>query len=94
MELNKVFAKYFIPVPENESKINTELCERCGGLCCQTMGCHISPYDLKEISIESIMSLIDESGCISIDWWEGNPTLDHRNSEKGFFLRIKNSISF
>lgn len=89
MELNKVFEKYFIPCTE-EPKENCEICKKCGGGCCKAMGCHISPFDLKEISKESIIALIDESQCISIDWWEGDPITNINDGTKSFYLRIKN----
>jgi hypothetical protein len=89
MELNKVFEKYFIPCIETP-KENCSICKECGGKCCNCMGCHISPFDLKEINKESIIALIDESQCISIDWWEGNPATGESNGSKSFYLRIRN----
>ena len=89
MELIDVFAKYMIPAKPANECVDLELCKRCGGLCCKTMGCHISPFSLKEISVESIINFIDEAGCISIDWWEGNP-ITEEGHEKGYFLRIRN----
>lgn len=88
MELNKVFAKYFIPSNDtlNENRI---ACKKCGGQCCKNMGCHISPNDLKEITVESIIALMDETNCISLDWYEGHP-IDRDNHDPCYFLRIKN----
>lgn len=93
MELNNLFSKYFIPASSDNSKVNTNLCEKCGGSCCKNMGCHISPFDLKEISVESIINLIEESNCISIDWWEGNPITEENTGERAFYLRIRNENS-
>lgn len=90
MELNNVFEKYFNPAACEPSKVSSEICRKCGGQCCKAMGCHISPFDLKEITVESIINLIDESGCISIDWWNGNPNDEKSTDEKAFYLRIKN----
>lgn len=90
MELIDVFKKYINPVVHESSKVNTEICKECGGQCCKSMGCHISPLDLKEITFESIVNFIDESGYISIDWWDGNPITKEATGEKVFFLRIKN----
>jgi hypothetical protein len=88
--LNEILAKYFKPAENDSTKYDTELCKNCGGLCCHAMGCHISPFDLKEISTEFIIRLIDESGCISIDWWDGNPITDDGNRDvHGYFLRMK-----
>lgn len=92
-ELNKIFSKYFNPCAHEPQKINMELCKECGGGCCKSMGCHISPFDLKEITLESIISLIDETGCVSIDWWDGNPITNENNDERTYFLRIKNKDS-
>lgn len=88
MELNKVFAKYFIPSNDtlNENRI---MCSKCGGQCCKNMGCHVSPTDLKEITLESIVAMMDETNCISLDWYEGDPE-DRSNNDPFYFLRIKN----
>ena len=94
MEILEIFKKYFKPIQEEQSKINDSICKKCGGECCHNMGCHISPYDLLSISKESIRNLIDESQCISIDWWDGDPVTNENNKEKSFFLRIKNKDSF
>ena len=91
MDLNNIFAKYFKPASFESQKVNTELCKKCGGNCCNGMGCHISPSDLKDLSVESIISLINESNCISIDWWHGNPSLEEITNENTYYLRIKNS---
>ena len=68
---------------------NKEICSKCKGKCCKTMGCHYSPKDFEEISFEYLMSQIDK-GYISIDWWEGNPFEDNRNIHRAFFLRVRN----
>lgn len=89
MELNNIFAKYFIPSTDIGNE-NSHICSECGGRCCNNLGCHISPNDLKEITKESIISLIDESGCISIDYWEGNPETEEYDGNRCYYLRIKN----
>ena len=88
MELNKVFEKYFVPSNDtlNENRI---ACSKCGGQCCKNMGCHISPNDLKGITVESIIALMDETNCISLDWHEGHPE-DEENRDRHHYLRIKN----
>ena len=93
MELSRIFEQYFKPCSYEQEKENIEVCKRCGGGCCKAMGCHISPFDLKTISIESIISLIEESGCISIDWWEGDPVNKVQDGSRVYYLRIKNSNS-
>ena len=94
MQTLETFKKYFKPVQEEPSKIEYSICKECGGKCCHSLGCHISPHDLLSISKESIRNLIDESQCISIDWWDGNPITGVNDGEKSFFLRIKNKNSF
>lgn len=89
MELNKVFAKYFKPASYDCAKVCSDVCTKCGGECCTIMGCHIAPSDLKEISVDAIISLIDETGCISIDWWVGNPVTGEFGY-KGYYLRMRN----
>ena len=89
MELSKIFEQYFIASNDANDE-NQTVCGECGGLCCRNMGCHISPNDLKEISVESIIALINESGCISIDWYEGNPA-DDNDYSPCYFLRMKHS---
>lgn len=93
MELNNIFEKYINPVKHDSSKVDSEYCKNCGGKCCHAMGCHISPFDFKEITFQSIVNFIDETECISIDWWNGNPITNDESEEKAFFLRIKNKDS-
>ena len=90
MELNDIFSKYVNPVIHDSSKLNIKQCKECGGICCQTMGCHISPFDLKEISYQFIIDFIEETNCISIDWWEGSPFDESDNIYRVYFLRLKN----
>lgn len=94
MALNDIFAKYFCKAFDIPSFRKPDICKQCGGLCCKGCGCHISPNDLLDLSKESIINLIDESQCISIDWWEGNPLHDEQTDEdlhkKVYFLRIRN----
>ena len=90
MELNKIFNKYFKP---SNDVINEErnTCKTCAGSCCKSMGCHISPNDLRSITFDSLKNLIDETNAISIDWWEGNPFDKNDHSiDMAFFLRIRN----
>lgn len=89
MELNKIFSKYFRPAILEYSKIDTKTCKECGGSCCKSMGCHISPGDLQNISVESIINLIDESQCVSIDYWVGNP-ITNKHEGRGYYLRMRN----
>ena len=91
MEVQKIFEKYFNASTSDSSKVNYNTCKECGGKCCKNLACHISPSDLKTISKESIINLIDESGCISIDWWDGDPRKNDKNdNSKTFYLRIRN----
>lgn len=45
-----------------------EICKKCKGSCCKTMGCHYSPEDFKDLSFDGLKTEIDK-GFISIDWW-------------------------
>ena len=31
-----------------ENNENSKLCSNCNNCCCENMGCHLSPLDLKE----------------------------------------------
>lgn len=90
-DLNSVFSKYLNPRQLNEKFCNKEECAKCGGQCCKRMGCHFRPQDFKEFSVESMINFINESQCISIDWWEGNPLDETDESiDRTYFLRIQN----
>lgn len=65
-----------------------EICKKCKGSCCKTMGCHYSPEDFKDLSFEGLKAEIDR-GFISIDWWEGNPFYDDRNIRQAYYLRSR-----
>lgn len=87
----EAYKKYFKPSEEyHKGKINPQICKACGGDCCKSMGCHIAPDDLMSLSVSDIISFIDESGCISIDWWEGNPITNERDNKRYCYLRIRN----
>ena len=51
---------------------NKELCTKCGGVCCKHMAGMYAPSDFKEVTIKSIMNILNTEQC-SIDWWEGDP---------------------
>ena len=57
-------------------------CAKCKGECCKHMGCHFSPSDFKEISLEYLQSRIEE-GYISIDWWE------EMDGDPSYYLRMR-----
>lgn len=78
-----------------------KLCGLCGGSCCKSMGCELSPDDLKEpVSEESLRALL-ATGAVSIDFWEGDvyspDDLNHwipgsysgRLYDEVFFLRMR-----
>lgn len=78
-----LFLKYIKPNTDEENNYcDYQLCGKCGGNCCKSMGCHISPDDLSEVTYESIRDLI-ESGCVSIDQWEADKPI--------YYLRMRNS---
>lgn len=70
-------------------------CKECGGVCCRHMGCHFSPEDFEEISFDYLKDRIENTGCISIDWWEQDPREDDGINElsKCYFLRMRNRKS-
>ena len=68
---------------------NAELCQQCGGKCCQLMGCHFSPDDFKDLSYEGLKKEID-TGYISIDWWEGDINKNRNEYSHIIFLRMRN----
>lgn len=76
---------------KEEKYENTEICKNCAGKCCKSMGCHMSPEDIKgEITYDNLKGLID-AGNISIDWWYGNPLDDNDDCrDKAFYLRMRN----
>lgn len=53
---------------------NATACSMCGGHCCKTMSCHLSPRDVfknEEPSIEKLIAFLS-SGNYSVDWWDGD----------------------
>lgn len=96
--------------PEEAEKItieknneDQELCKRCGGKCCQTIGCELFPQDVKKwfnadnITEDMIIKLL-ESGYVTIDYYEqdirtefgyqeSNIDQYHYNS---YYLRMRN----
>lgn len=59
----------------------TDACTKCKGRCCKNMGCHFAPSDFEEMSYEYLKKKIEETGYISIDWWE--------NDEPQYYLRMR-----
>lgn len=89
--INSVFSKYLNPREVDESLCDKEMCAKCGGRCCKRMGCHFRPQDFKNLTAQSLIDFIDESQCVSIDWWEGNPLDENDESiERTYFLRVRN----
>lgn len=66
---------------------NHEVCSRCGGDCCKRMGCHYSPRDFNEITVQALEKEINK-GFISIDWWEGD--VFNNDRERTYYLRVRN----
>lgn len=89
-----------MPLATQEVRIESKsLCQKCGGECCKTMGCHFAPSDFEEISLEYLSKKIDE-GYISIDWWDGDPRPDEvieelppeEILERAPYLRMRNLV--
>jgi len=66
---------------------NIELCAKCKGYCCKSLGCHFSPRDFEDISFETLKKII-KKGHISIDWWDGD--VFDKNRDRTLYLRIRN----
>ena len=74
-------------IPGIEENNESPLCKDCGR-CCSRMGCHLSPKDVKDKTVEGLIKLIEESECIGTDWWEGD--LNGMNDySKIYYLRAK-----
>lgn len=74
--------KYIIDGKEIETYKVAEVCSKCKGGCCSSMGCHYSPQDFEDLSFEGLKSEI-EKGKISIDWWESP-------GKNEYYLRARN----
>lgn len=76
-----------------ENNENREICTKCGGECCKSMGCAFSPNDFnEEITKEFLIKLL-ETGLVSIDCYEGDPTLDEdddSNYMNAYYPRMRN----
>lgn len=61
---------------------NNEICAKCGGLCCKSGGCIISPDQFKEFNLDVLRTLIN-TGIVVMDWWEGDPIDTFDTFDKG-----------
>lgn len=52
-----------------ENNENKNICASCNGVCCKTHPCQLFPQDLKEITVEKIVELLNGNYCL--DFWEG-----------------------
>ena len=71
---------------------NPELCAQCGGRCCKSMSCHLSPADAwrmcgEPVGLESLRRLLDE-GNVSIDYWSGD-IYPHDKYTRVYYLRMR-----
>ena len=82
------FKRFVIPTNEDSNE-DKSICANCHGNCCEHMGCHISPREIKDISAKSLINFIESSECVSIDWWEGDVIPDGE-LEKVYYLRMRN----
>ena len=80
-DLIQIFEKYLNKAKYEEHKVSTEECKKCGGQCCKALGCQFSPSDFKKIDYDTLLNFINDTKCISIDWWEGNPFEEDDNIE-------------
>ena len=77
------------PLDCEESGKECGPCKKCGGKCCKTYGCQFSPDDFEEISYDYLRDKMESTGCISIDWWEGDPRPGVNKLGKCLFLRMR-----
>lgn len=77
-----------------ENNENRELCAKCGGECCKSMGCTFSPNDFKEEITKNSMIKLLETGLVSIDCYDGDPTKDENDYSgdyiNAYYPRIRN----
>ncbi len=76
----------------NNHKVNNEnieICKLCGGKCCKGMGCHYSPRDFNEVTIDILRRELNK-GYVSIDWWEGDVYNNDNGYERVYYLRMRN----
>lgn len=82
----------------------SDVCRKCGGICCKRMGCEIYPQDVKHwfgtdiITFEMIVKMLD-SEYIQLDWWEGDirdefgypdSVVDADYRDRSFYLHMRN----
>lgn len=91
------FKQFVNPVPYEPQKENCSICQACAKerpVCCQCLPCYISPHDLKDVSVEGIINLLN-SGMVSLDWYEGGYDEDSKypmlmdDTKPHFFLRMR-----
>lgn len=90
------FKKFVSPAPYEPCKENCNICKTCAQerpVCCQCFPCYISPHDLKDLSFEGIIGLL-ETGAVSIDWYETDgesrhPELRVDGDVPHLFLRMR-----
>lgn len=81
----------FVKNTDNEDMMSDKnKCSKCGGYCCKSMGCHISPFDLISIDKDDIKKLLN-TGFVSIDWWDNFEQDDYYGP--GYYLRMRNKNS-
>lgn len=68
--------------------LKPEVCAACGGRCCKSMGCHLSPGDVPEVSAPVLRALLT-LGHTSIDYWEGDVEPDG-GLDRVYYLRMRN----
>lgn len=73
--------------PGTEENNESPVCAKCGR-CCGHMSCHISPDDVRDKSVEGLIKWIEESGCVAIDWWDGD-TEENGYYDEVYFMRMR-----
>ena len=66
--------------------LNTDLCAKCRGRCCQSLpGCAM-PEDFKPNVKETVLAAL-VSGQFAIDWFEGDPRDGRDELDRAYFVR-------
>lgn len=69
-----------------KEELTSDMCTSCGGFCCKSMGCGISPEDIISVDYDTIKKLLD-TGFVSIDCCSDEDEEEYCNT---LFLRMRN----
>lgn len=67
---------------------NSLICKGCGGLCCRSGGCTISPEQFKEFNIETLREIMS-TNIVTIDWLDEDPRDGKDEFTESYFIRMR-----